>query len=285
MSIRLSLAGATAQSAADRRALVLTSSVHVSAPLTHLRDPVERAYQYQDALGYFIRESPLERIIVCDNSGYTYPASLTSLARTHGKQLEILSFTGHQTLVARNGKGYGEGEIMAHIMEHSRLIREVDGFLKVTGRLKVVNISGVLRKIDAGVNYFMPVSLLRPRWLVPVAARPCVEVRVYYATTAFFREVLMNAYREVRDDRVFFLEHAYYRAIAAHYAGPGREPACEQGGAARISAAGRSPVRLFPTAPEITGISGSNGWTFRERSYWKKILVRAAARLGYIKPL
>ncbi|HEX9511840.1 MAG TPA: hypothetical protein VF939_15220 [Puia sp.] len=249
----------------DKCALVITSSVYVSAKYTALLDPRQREGQYLDSLSWFIRDSPLTKIIVCDNSGYHYPASLYELAAAHHKEIELLSFSGNSALVKEYGKGYGEGEIMEFVMTHSLLLREAEGFLKVTGRLKVVNIDKVLRHSKASENYFMPVSLLRPRFLVPRAARPCVEVRVYYVTKVFFRDVLLTAYKQVRDDHTFFLEHAYYQAIA-------QSPAA-------------SSVRCFPTAPEITGISGSNGWVFSERSWPKKLLIQLVSHLGYIRPI
>jgi len=260
----------------DKCALIIPSSVHVSARYTTLLDPGQRETQYLDSLSWFIRESPLTKIIVCDNSGYQYPTSLYELAETHHKKLELLSFSGNQALVQEYGKGYGEGEIMEFVMTHSHLIGEVEGFWKVTGRLKVVNIGKLLRQSRAAVNYFMPVSLLRPRFLVPRAARSCVEVRVYYVTKVFFREVLLDAYKEVRDDQTFFLEHAYYQAITQSIT---TATALNKGTGSRYH------IRCFSTAPEITGQSGSNGWVFKERSWPKKLLIRLVSYLGYIRPV
>jgi hypothetical protein len=247
----------------DKCALVITSSVHVNTRHTILRDPGERERQYVEALLFFILETPFQRIVVCDNSGYAYPGVLRELAAEQGKQLEILGFTGDREAMERQGKGYGEGEIMAYILSHSRLLTEVEGFLKVTGRLRLTNAEKLLRKADHRQTYFMPVSLIRPRWLVPAAARPCVEIRVYYTPKAIFRDILLEVYREVSDDRTYFLEHAYHDALAASLV----------------------KVRCFPTAPEITGMSGSNGWAFKERPGWKKLLIRGISYLGYITPI
>ena len=247
----------------DKCALIVTSSVYVNTRNTVLRDARERERQYIDALTFFIRETPFRRIIVCDNSGYTYPVALMELAAAHQKQLETLEFTGDKGAMERYGKGYGEGEIMAYTLANSRLLGAVEGFLKVTGRLKVINTEKLLRKADHRQIYFMPVSLIRPRWLVPAAARPCVEVRVYYTPTAVFRQVLLEAFRTVSDDKTYFLEHAYHDALAASSV----------------------TVRCFPAAPEITGVSGSNGWSFVERPGWKKWLIRVISHLGYIRPL
>src|SRR6185437_12823188 len=247
----------------DKCALIVTSSVYVNTRHTVLQDARERERQYIDALTFFIRETPFRRIVVCDNSGYVYPVALAQLAVSFGKQLEMLGFTGDKEAMDRCGKGYGEGEIMAYTLAHSRLLARVEGFLKVTGRLKVINTEKLLRKADHRQTYFMPVSLVRPRWLVPAAARPCVEIRVYYIPTAVFRQVLLEAYRGVSDDKTYFLEHAYHDALAASSVN----------------------VRCFPAAPEITGVSGSNGWSFAERPGWKKGLIRIIAYLGYIRPL
>lgn len=243
--------------------MVLTSSVHVSAFHTALTDAGERAAQYMDSILFYIRESPFTNIIVCDNSGYCYPESLYELAASYRKRIELLSFTGSQELVALYGKGYGEGAIMEYVWKNSTLIREVEGFWKVTGRLKLVNIARLLRESHYERNYFMPVSLLRPRWLVPKAARPCVDLRAYYTTKIFFTEVLITAYHKVREREVYFLEHAWHDAMAV------------------------SPVQVqcFSTAPEFNGMSGSNGWVFKERSWWKKRLVKLVSLLGYIRPV
>lgn len=247
----------------DNRALVLPSSVYVNAPNTILTNPEERERQYLDAILFYLRESPLQKIIVCDNSGYSYPDYLYKLALGHRKEIELLSFTGNYELIKEQGKGYGEGEIMEYIMANSVLIRQVHGFLKVTGRLKVVNMRRLLNSCKTLENYFMPVSWIRPRILVPRAARDCLEVRVYYSTVQFFREVLLKAYTGVSDEKIFFLEHAYHKAIAT------------------------SPftVKCFPVPPEITGISGSNGWTFRERNILQKALAMLGYRMGYVKPI
>ena len=247
----------------DKCALVITSSVHVSAPHTVLVDPEEREKQYNESISYFIRESPLTKIVVCDNSGYHYSESLHDLARAHNKEIELLSFQGNNELVANYGKGYGEGEIMQFVLSNSILVRGVEGFLKVTGRLKIINITGLLHRCNHWENYFMPISLLRPRFMVPKAARSCVEVRVYYTTKTFFREVLFNAHKQIRDKNTFFLEHAYHKAIEMSFV----------------------KVKCFSVPPEIIGMSGSNGWMFKERSLLKKMLIKFVSFLGYIKPI
>lgn len=247
----------------DKCALVITSCVHVSAPYTFLTDAGERVRQYVESISFFIKETAIRKIIVCDNSDYTYPQSLYDLARSCDKELELLSFRGNVELVKKFGKGYGEGEILEFVLSKSVLIADVEGFIKVTGRLKVTNIDQVLDRSNRWENYFMPISLLRPRFMVPGAARRCVDVRVYYTTRDFFKNVLLTAYKKVRDDETLFLEHAYHDAMKLF----------------------AEKVKCFAVAPEIIGMSGSNGWIFTQRTYLKKLLIRVASFLGYIKPI
>lgn len=247
----------------DKCALILTSSVYISAPYTVLSDPEERKNQYIDSLIFFITQTAFRKIIICDNSGFNYFSSLVELATEHHKELELLSFKGDQELVAQQGKGYGEGEIMKYVLQNSALIKKVKGFFKVTGRLKLVNSDQLLRQCNEQQNYFIPVSLLRPRFMVPKAARACVDVCVYYVTVDFFQQILLDAYKEVRDDQTCFLEHAYHDALL-------------KSGAS---------VKCFPVAPEIIGMSGSNGWMLKERSYLKKKLIGFISLLGYIRPV
>jgi hypothetical protein len=247
----------------DKCVLIIPSTVHVSAPYTFLTDPAERERQYLESISFFISETPLEKIIVCDNSDFLYPISLRKLARYHKKEIEVLSFQGKKELIANYGKGYGEGEIMQFVLSNSSLIKTAEGFLKVTGRLKLLNTEKLLQKCDHRENYFMPISLLRPRFMVPAAARHCVDTRVYYATREFFTRVLLNAHLEVRDKNVFFLEHAYHKAIAAF----------------------GMKVKCFPVAPEISGMSGSNGFMIRERGPVRKMFIRMALGMGYIRPI
>jgi hypothetical protein len=247
----------------DKSALVITSCIYTTAPYTFLTDPGERKKQYTDSIIFFIKKSPFKRIVVCDNSGFNYPDSLNDLAREHNKQLELLFFHANNELVSQYGKGYGEGEILAFVLANSLLIGQSESFMKITGRLKLLNVEPLLRRLDEGENYFMPLSLLRPRFMLPGPARRCVDVRVYYTTKTFFKDHLLDAYKNVRDRNTFFLEHAYHQAM--------------------VNAAGQ--VKCFPVAPEITGMSGSNGWMFEERSYLKKIVTRMVLFLGWIKPI
>jgi hypothetical protein len=231
--------------------------------LTFLTDPEERKKQYIDSIIFFISKSPFRKIVVCDNSNYSYPQSLCDLARSHNKELELISFSGNALLVTKYGKGFGEGEILEYVLLNSVLIKQVDAFFKITGRLKLINALELLRQMDEHENYFMPISLLRPQFMMPEAARRCVDVRVYYTTKAFFKEYLLLVYKDVRDKDIFFLEHVYHKAME------------------NVA----SKVSRFPLAPEIIGMSGSNGWMFKERTWLQKALTRLVNSFGYIHPI
>lgn len=86
----------------------------------------ERLSQYAESLKFFIESKAFNKIIFCENSNYGTEglAALEEMARDNGVRLEILSFQGNVQQVERHGKGYGEGEIMEYVFDHSELVRE-----------------------------------------------------------------------------------------------------------------------------------------------------------------
>ena len=119
-------------------------------------DTEERLKQYTDALEFLIREKAFSKIVFCDNSAYAVEQLqfLEDLAAGNGIRLELLSFQGDSAQCVRHGKGYGEGEILEYVFSNSDLLRNESFFVKMTGRLKVVNIRGICRRLKTDKIYF-----------------------------------------------------------------------------------------------------------------------------------
>jgi hypothetical protein len=243
-------------------ALIITSSVFVTAGFTVLIDPDIRREQYMSSIEFFIKESVFRKIIVCDNSQFVYPASLQELAKMHQKEIELLSFKGDSELTRLRGKGYGEGEIMNYIFNNSNLLRSVDAFFKVTGRMTVKNVNAIIRFVKNKPCYFMSIPL-RPRFMKPDVQKYCVDTRFYYAKKAFFSEVLINAYNKVNDAAAHYLEHAYYDSIKQSSITPGN----------------------FIPVPEIIGVAASQGTVCKERSLIKKLVVNIMVLLRVVRTI
>lgn len=217
--------------------LVITSTVHVNSDLTILVDPAVREQQYIDSILYYLKSPYLAAIVVCDNSGFDFSANswLMEAATRSGKQIEVLCYEGEKKQIAAKGKGYGEGQMMAHIFNESRLIKSAGpSFFKVTGRLLVLNFDAIAQRVRPGKTYFQRVGRN------PFVNVEKVDTRFYYCNTELFGSCLVDAYKVVNDNEGRYLEHAYYRALRS----------------------GQTTYGGFGVPPLFAGISGSTGLSY-----------------------
>ena len=220
-------------------------------PYLELKDEVTRLGQYKESLLFFIKKTDINKIVFCDNSNFPFDFSdLTDEAKKYGKHIEILQYKGNKTGVLEFGKGYGEGEIIKYIFEHSELLQSAEYFFKVTGRLKISNIDRILEHIKVGENYFM----------ANMYHYPSIDTRFYGVNKELYKCYLMNVFKNVNDDKQKYLEVCFYEALQKN----------------------KIVYRCFPFVPEIMGISGTMGQKYR-RIWWPAgILESCASRIGIL---
>lgn len=204
-----------------------------------IRNAEERLKQYMDGICFLIESKTFSKIIFCENSGFGVQAmeTLYKIAENEKVQLELLSFEGNTEQLIIHGKGYGEGEIMKYVFEHSQIVKGEKYFIKITGRMKIINIKEIVSGIREKKTYFnVPNRTLRTLYDTRMYAMPIEQFKKYFA----------QRYEEVMDDKGYYLEHVYTKILN------------EEG----IS------VANFPRYPRIVGISGSTGnqYTYTE---WK----------------
>lgn len=213
-------------------------------------DTEERLKQYTDALEFLISEKVFSKIVFCDNSAYAVEQLqfLEDLAAGNGIRLELLSFQGDSAQCVRHGKGYGEGEILEYVFSNSELLRNESFFVKITGRLKVVNIREICRRLKTDKIYFnIPNRTIREYY----------DTRIYAMPVEIFRQFFLSAYSRVWDDRGIYLEKVYTRVLLQN----------------------RLTVSNFPQYPRITGIGGSTGLKY-EYTEWKCKIKDLVSLLG-----
>ena len=207
-----------------------------------LRDHKSRLEQYILALKKLIEAKPDAKMIFCDNSGFGTDAfaNLHRLAQGNGVQLEVLSFKGDNESVVRHGKGYGEGEIVEHVLSSSELAQGESFMIKITGRLVVDNIADIVKRVKTDRIYFNIPNYHK---------RDMYDTRIYGMPIDIFKQYFLNAYKRVDDKAGYFLEYAYTDVALSH----------------------NLNIRNFPSYPRIMGISGSGGiqYTYTE---WKSVI-------------
>jgi len=152
---------------------------------------------YLCSLYLWITRNPLDVIVYCDNSRISMDYDpLVRFAEQHNKTLEILSFDGNREAQIY-GKGYGEGRILEHVLNHSKWIQGRTIIYKITGRLFVENFQEIRAVHAQDENVY--------------AER---DTRFFKTEASFFKDVLVDKYKEVNDPQVMYLEHVYDKYLA-----------------------------------------------------------------------
>ena len=101
-----------------------------------LKDPNVRRKQYIDAINFYLAKTNL-KIVFVENSGVLLAKEFEN--HKHNNRLEFLTYNSIPTIPDK-GKGAKELEIINYSFKHSKYISQSDAFIKITGRLKVLNI-------------------------------------------------------------------------------------------------------------------------------------------------
>ena len=200
-----------------------------------LTNPEERLSQYRASITYYLQRTKFPKVIFCDNSGWTLDfGDLTKLAAEHEKEFEVLSFCGNTHETRIRGKGYGEGEIVAHALTHSRWAKDIRHFVKVTGRLIVHNMEDIRKRLDTS-RFYINRLLLRNNPEV-------LDTRLYAISTELYNRHFLALHKSIGVD--FNLEQAFTECIH-------RESL---------------PFKCFPRYPEFRGICGGDGMVYGQES-------------------
>lgn len=212
--------------------LVLTGAIKPAASCKNVKisEENERLEQYVESIRFFIEAGAFTKIVFCDNSNFGTDKLLflKEEAQKHDVLLELLSFQGDAQQTAIHGKGYGEGEIMEHVMTNSKLMENECSFMKITGRMKVDNIADIVMRLKTEKFYFNIPNRTH---------RDLYDTRMYVMPVKAFKALFMNQYDKVMDDEGIYLEKVYTSVMKENHI----------------------HIDNFPRYPRIVGVSGSTG--------------------------
>ena len=121
--------------------LLLTGTINPnSKDILSVKEPEVRKRQYIDAINFYLEKTHLD-IIFAENSGTCIGECFKGQER-----IEFLTFSSPFTVPDR-GKGWKELEIIDYSLKNSKLIHSEVSVLKITGRLKILNIKTIEKRI------------------------------------------------------------------------------------------------------------------------------------------
>jgi hypothetical protein len=216
---------------------LLTATVDPRAAPNVVRGDVRtRLDDYKKSLARWLLDPAPFAIVLCENSAFdlTEIAGICEAHNSQRKQIELLSFRSEPETALR-GKSYGEVGIVAHALEHSRLLACSSVVMKVTGRLYARNAGRLLQSVCRSSPRMVFCDLcVNLSW---------ADSRLFCSAPDFLkdyllplRELLNDQLRNDRLDLEAVLARAVHLALSSGYAW--------------------SPLPVFPA---LEGVSGTWG--------------------------
>lgn len=200
-----------------------------------LKNIEKREQQYIESIKYYICDTNIKNIVFCENSDYSskFLEYMYNLSNKCNKNFEWISFQGDHLKVQEKGKGYGEGEIIKYALNNSFLLENTKYFFKVTGRLRVLNINKICKKISSS-----------PSFNYDVFRTNAFDTRFYFIEKNFYKKQLQDLYLVVTEEepQIVALEDIFYKMLNG------------------------SNVSCLPYYPEFSGISGGTGIDYSNTS-------------------
>lgn len=236
--------------------LLLTSSAIAHDTSVKLIDTASRIEHTLESIEHWRSIAPHLEIVVCDGSGHDFGPEVQQ--RFPGHPIECLAFENDRERVARQGKGYGEGEIIRFALKHSTRLQRADSFIKCTGKLWVTNVQDCLAEWQGGLLAFAcfeNVFSMKPSRLA------YIDTRFYIVDKGFYHHHLEDAHLDVGGSEGLSIEDCFRDVILNR---------------------GLTGV-LFRTLPEVHGVGGGSG-TYYKNNLRRRLKGRLRQRLVQNRP-
>lgn len=205
--------------------LLLTACVNPDGmSFTQLQSPEIREKQYIDALSFYLGKTSYP-IVFVENTGCDFSYNFTEYINSG--RLEYITFDGNN-YDKSIGKGLGEVNILRYALKKSLFIRNCKYLIKITGRLKVSNISHFAASKWLFLHNVFRCDLLKSGY---------AQSMVFITTPKVLLKLLNNGFSIINDSLGIYFEHCLYSSLRN----------CRQ-----------TIIVPFAEAPIIDGYTGSN---------------------------
>ena len=106
-----------------------------------------RLNDYKKSFNFWISNKYVNKIIFIENSGYDLSFFYEISKKFPDKIVEIISSNSNHSFDKKLGKGYGEYLCLKEIFENSKIAKETNYFIKITGRYIIKNFDSILKDI------------------------------------------------------------------------------------------------------------------------------------------
>ncbi|UHC17903.1 hypothetical protein LRS73_08650 [Methylobacterium currus] len=247
----------------DRRPVTILMTGTIAPPSgmpgTRRNDPRIRQREYLDAFSFYLNidDKFVDRLIFLQNSNNSLK-EFTDLAAASNTQKQINLIRCPSEYSAEMGKGYGEFMMIDYgirVLRDSGIFDNSSIFWKITGRLRLINISEMISTSPEPYDLYCDLRYL-PFIKDTLGGNSWMELRAFSFSLDFYSSVLENQY-----ERGFVLEKEFFKIVL------------EQMKQERWKI-----VPRFRRQPVIQGVSGYSNVSYSSPKYRVKNAIRTAAR-------
>ncbi len=129
--------------------LILTATINPGDMPDLIRKDLNiRLEDYKKSFKFWLEKSNIKKIIFIENSNYDLSFFKNLADKYKDKEIEILSNNLNSEFDIQLGKGYGQYLCLKEIFEISKIAKNSDYFIDVTGRHCVTNFDTILKDIE-----------------------------------------------------------------------------------------------------------------------------------------
>jgi hypothetical protein len=138
--------------------LILTCTINPTGMPNLVRNnPETRLEDYKKSFNFWIKNDYIKKIIFIENSNYNLDYFKKNSKNISDKEIEIISCDLNNTYDKNLGKGYGQYLCLKEIYSSSKIFKNIDYFIDVTGRHKINNFNSIIKdmadnKTDIYIN-------------------------------------------------------------------------------------------------------------------------------------
>ena len=127
-------------------AIILPCTINPCDMPNVVRYDVEtRLNDYKKSFNFLIENKNINKIILIENSGYDLSFFNKIAKKFPNKKIEIISSNSNKSFNKKLGKGYGEYLCLKEVFENSKIVKNTDYFIKITGRYIIKNFNSILK--------------------------------------------------------------------------------------------------------------------------------------------
>jgi hypothetical protein len=174
--------------------LLLTSSVIPTDLSGNLNDPSVRMMHTIESISEWLKIDPHIQIVICDGSGFDFSDAVQ--INFPSANIECIFFNNDAEKIKIHGKGYGEGEIIRYAIEHSKLMKKSEVFIKCTAKLWVANFHQCLLQWN---GKFICSAYFANVFSYKKTALKFIDTRFYISTKDVYLKYFSSAHVQLGD--------------------------------------------------------------------------------------